>query len=467
MIKRFTLPITIPLIFKTIPLLLICPLIFGAEFERVSCVIHVHSNFSGGRTKTISQVISEAESNNVDALFLTDHDLMKWEYGIFSYSENSVLKAGPKKYLDEIQRVQSENPGIIIIPGVESAPFYYWTGTPLKHSLTLNSWHKHVIIAGLYNEDDYYNLPLMSNPSAGKFNVIKLWPLIVLTGGILLSKKRKYFFILAAIGAFLLFQGYPFRSFEYNQYSGTMGDEPYQKLIDYANSKGALTFLAHPEARNYQKPVKLGPIYASTLPYPESVYNISGLTGFGALSEGYNTAFNPGGNWDKALIEYCKGSRKKPLWGIGEIDYGERVCEIDEIKNIAWVVKKDAKSILESIRNGNFYSIWQQGKKGNFRLDDFSVSSGKSKAICGQEIEYSEPVRLAFTLASKDIKPCTAKITIIRNGETIKTIESSVPNRVIIEDTGPLPKGETYYRATIITSNSYYITLNPVFVKKG
>jgi hypothetical protein len=33
------------------------------------------------------------------------------------------------------------------------------------------------------------------------------------------------------------------------------------------------------------------------------------------------TAIEPGGIWDDVLLEYCKGKRTRPVWGISTADF--------------------------------------------------------------------------------------------------------------------------------------------------
>lgn len=225
--------------------------------------MHIHSSYSGGKNgKSITEIVSEARSKGIDAVILTDKDVLKWEYGIwplsnllkFSYSLPSVLSVGPQKYFDNVRSVEKAFPGMIVIPGVESAPFYYWKGSPFNGTLEMIGWHKHMLVFGMDKADDYINLPVVENHSAGSFNILLLWPVLLLVAALTVNMKKAARIVIAVAALVFLINNYPFRHFEFNIYSGDQGEKPYQKLIDYVNSRGGLIFWAHPEARNRELP---------------------------------------------------------------------------------------------------------------------------------------------------------------------------------------------------------------------
>ena len=132
-------------------------------FQTISCVMHIHSTYSGGKNgKSIAEIVSEARSKGIDAVILSDKDIMNWEYGLwplanlvkFSYSLPSVLSVGPQKYFNNVSAIEKAFPGMIVIPGVESAPFYYWKGNPFNGTLEMHGWHKHMLVFGMDKADD-------------------------------------------------------------------------------------------------------------------------------------------------------------------------------------------------------------------------------------------------------------------------------------------------------------------------
>ncbi|MCM8819314.1 MAG: hypothetical protein NC925_00765, partial [Candidatus Omnitrophica bacterium] len=164
---------------------------YAKDFLLIPIAIQISSKISDGKY-SIEEIAEILHKNNFKVGIITDRDLLKWEYGIWPLRNvlkkvvkfNSILDFGPKRYLGEIQKVNSLYPDLILIPGVESAPFYYWEGSLFKNNLTLVGWHKHIITIGLENPKDYYNLPIVGNDKAlrKKFktkDILKFWPILI------------------------------------------------------------------------------------------------------------------------------------------------------------------------------------------------------------------------------------------------------------------------------------------------
>ena len=89
--------------------------------------------------------------------------------------------------------------------------------------------------------------------------------------------------------------------------------EPYQNLIDFATSKGALVFWNHMEATsgiNQKANLSL-----ETLPYPDDLLNTQNYTGFQAVGDQPIAQTNPGQQWDQVLMEYLDGNRASASLG--------------------------------------------------------------------------------------------------------------------------------------------------------
>ena len=73
---------------------------------------------------------------------------------------------------------------MIIIPGIESAPYYYWQGSIFNDDLVIKDWHKHMLVIGLSNPADLEYLPVMGNPK-GLWqpcrirNIFLAWPFVL------------------------------------------------------------------------------------------------------------------------------------------------------------------------------------------------------------------------------------------------------------------------------------------------
>lgn len=479
-----------------------------SEFVQVPSVVHVHSNFSDGK-HPIEEIARLALEKEIKVLIFSDHALMCWEYGLWpsrkilkkKVEKNSVLKIGVEKYFEEIEKVQQKYPEIIFLTGVESAPFYYWSGKHFKYHLTIHDWHKHLLVTGLGNPEDYQHLPLVSNPNAGVWNlrsIVLFWPILLLAiGSWLLAKKRKrqlvfgqQIFIAQSsaykvlgiavilIGLLFLINNYPYKYFPYDQYHGDKGIEPYQNLINYVNTKGGVIFWAHPEAPNWEKPQEIEGITLQTLTYEEDLLKTRDYTGFAILYEGYKKVGIPGGIWDKILHQYCQGLREKPIWAIGELDYkseGYLGTYLDSIQNILLIptnlhkseqksrINTNIKTVLDCLRKGKFY-VLQKAKNSKLILEKFEIESEMGKAIISEEIKYSDFPKIKIKIDNGSIEKLPLKINLIRGGKVIKIFEQNLPVDIEYIDYD-LPTGKTYYRLEISGADCGILT-NPIFVIK-
>jgi len=123
-----------------------CQMSAAQGLIQAPALIHISSTISDGKY-SISEIVKIAKQNNIKIVVITDRDLMRWEYGLWplrniikkTVEMNSIFKFGIKRYLKEIESIQKANPDLILIPGTESAPFYYWQGTPFDNSLKLKN----------------------------------------------------------------------------------------------------------------------------------------------------------------------------------------------------------------------------------------------------------------------------------------------------------------------------------------
>lgn len=187
-------------------ILFICPdFALGQSLEQVSTAIQIASRVSDGKL-SLSEIISIARENNIQALIITDRDLMRWEYGIWplrnilkrKVEDKSIFTYGIKRYLKDLRLLQKNNPDLILIPGVESSPFYNWEGNVLDKTLTLRGWHRHILAVGLEKYADYNYLPVTGNKKGiycafSLKDILLFWPvLLIWAGWAVLFGRRRY-----------------------------------------------------------------------------------------------------------------------------------------------------------------------------------------------------------------------------------------------------------------------------------
>jgi hypothetical protein len=307
--------------------------IMAREFMQLPGVIHVHTTFSSGKY-SIEQLVSKAKDKKLEVLVLTDHDLVVMEYGLPPLrniikkrkERKSVLQKGPEIYLTEIERQNNLQKDVIIIPGVQSSPFYYWTGSPFKKDLSAHDYRKELLLIGMQNPLDYRKLPILHNGYSKRY-FSRLLPrsvifLISFFMGLYLIFQKKMLKVLGVLigiaSLFLLINHHPFKSSRFDSYHGDQGIEPYQEVIDYVAQRQGLTFWAHPESNYSAAGVRLGPVKLITQHYPNDLISTKNYTGFSAIYGDTATAANPGKEWDRVLNAYCKGLQRSRAWAIGQ-----------------------------------------------------------------------------------------------------------------------------------------------------
>ncbi len=463
----------------------------ASEWIPLAGAVHVHtSEFSSG-DHTLNELAGMALEKGVEVIVLNDHDKIAMSYGIppfqnilsMTVSRNSVLKQGARKYLEAVNEADAANPDVLLIPGLESAPFYYWSGSLRSGGITANDWRKHIHIIGLSNPDDIEGLPILRNGLSGRYFFPLLPGLLIFSGVILLSlvliswsgfyrTTGKVFLVLGILGAL---DAHPFKSSLYDPYHGEQGAAPYQELIDYVEAHGGMTFWAHPEAHYganetlFQKKVagfSLPRVYMNTGVHPGDLIQTDGYTGFESLYGDTIHATDAGREWDRVLIQYCNGERKKPAWGLCGIDFHKQGqnswSELDRGQTVFWVREKTRSAVLEAMRNGRMYAVFQGGEP-KMHLDLFSVSTrtGDEKAVSGETIESKgELLNIQIVVSLDDAASVQVQVEIIDSGKILATIEGETPLKI---KKNFMPSRRKGYVRAMIKSKQYRIVTNPIF----
>ncbi len=451
----------------------------ASEYIQVPGLIDLRTTYSDGELG-LESLVDLAEKRGFHVLFINDHDRLAMEYGLFPLRNilkkrvelNSINKGGPEKYLVGIKEVQGKYPDMIIIPGSETAPFYYWKGSYFTKNLTAHNHERRILTIGLEKADDYKGLPILHNGFSTRhfkvslpFILLYLVPFIL---GLLLLKWKGFSRIsgvmICGISLLFMVNTDPFRSSPFDQYHGDRGIAPYQEVIDYVDKRGGLTFWNYPETRSGVR--KMRPIFVNTPPYPEVLAQSKGYTGFAALYGDTITITEPGKEWDRVLLEYCRGERDSPVWGISTADFHKDAGSSEKLGNfptIFLVREKSKEEILFAMRKGRMYAC--RGKyPQHMVLDNFSVCSAECKtmAVSGDEILLSENPHLHIFLSAKKQTQNRVKIRLIRSGELLEVFEGSLPMEIDYEDRYFKPGRKIYYR--IDARGCGVLVSNPVFV---
>ncbi len=453
----------------------------AGKYTQLAGVIHVHSTFSSGKYP-IGELVSRAENKGLEVLILTDHDQVVMEYGLFPFrnlikrreERPSVLLAGPENYLAEIERWNRQQQSVLIIPGVQSSPFYFWSGNPFGKGLTAHNIRKELLIIGMHSPSDYYGLPLLhgrlsTRYAKGFLPRFFIFLAVFVLSIYLISQKGKIGIggvLLAVLSLAMMVNHHPFKSSRFDPYHGDQGAAPYQDVIDYARSKGGMAFWAHPESNYSKNGVQMGPVKMMTEHYPDSLVDSENYTGFAALYGDTITATKAGLHWDRVLSEYCSGNRAHRVWGIAGADYHaeENGVDLDTYQTVFLVENRESKDILQALELGRFYAV---RKAGGFRLslDQFQLKDAQTghKAIMGEELRVDRSPVVEGRLSATDGGHYSVAVSIIRGGKPIWSFEGETPLNFHFVDS-KLWTGKTFYRLDVSGKAAGQLLSNPIFV---
>ena len=468
-------------------LFLICTLLIAfpssvlALYIQIDGVADIKSNFSEG-CSSITDITSQAERQKIDVVLFGDYARNSIEFGvkpferIFKdiYQGPSVLDRGAGGYLSEIKDNDRQFKRTLLIPGVMVIPFYFWTGTNFDGNLTAHNWGKRLLVFGMPSAQDYEQLPLPNSNFSKKYtqeflkNFITVNIIFVLAVvAVYKNYLRKVTVPLMLLFGLLTLNNHPFQSSLYDAYHGDQGMKPYQSLIDFATSKGALVFWSNMEtaAGSSQK----DNLSLETLPYPDDLLKTQNYTGFQVVGDRPIVQTNPGQQWDRVLMEYLDGNREQPVWGFGSNDY---FCEnqnediLGSVRTIFLVRESSNNTVLDAMQKGRMYAV-RQTDANRLSLDEFVVKDQKTgnEVTMGQELVATDIPTVSIKLRSVQGGTKTAQIQIIRNGSLVKEETVSLPYSLTWRDVGIDRAKPVYYRIKAMVSPTDHLVSNPIFVK--
>lgn len=457
--------------------------ISGEErYQQLVGVTDLRTTFSTG-CHNLDELAAMAIQRNIDVLVVADHDRNSLEYGFlplqnllkYKISGPSVLSNGATNYLKAFDEIKRKYTDLIVIPAVESAPFYYWTGSFFSE-LQANKWENRIMVVGMTKPAHFEGLPNVNSSLSAKY-IWKFFPkgipfLVSMVLGMLLFFTKGIFkklgILIVLLNFLLIINYYALRGSQFDQYHGDQGKAPWQETINYANKIGALTFWNRLELSTGLK--KSGPINIRTNPHPEDLLETYGYTGFQAVYNNKTHVIDPGREWDIVLKQYIDGNRKRPPWSIGGNNYhceGEHGKKLTDIMTVFLVKEKTRENVLHAMKNGKMYALQ---RSGSFRLslDNFSVFDQESKniAISGDKISTNNNPVVSFEISTIPERNKEIEIHLIRSGQLIKTFHGQTPFKMAYKDNYFRGGEKIYYRLKISRSSSEdHIISNPIFVR--
>ncbi len=467
------------------------------NFLQVKGAFHVHTTYSTG-TLSLEEIVEEAQMKGIDSVIFAENFLLRFEYGLWPFrgvvkkvvEEPSVLRRGIGQWLHSIEAAQAKFPKVILIPGVEVVPYYYWTGSLVRRDLTLRDTQKNLLAVGLDTAEDYLKIPAIGNSRAVSLHrphVLKAILGLVVAGlGVLLVrterertirlkrfvvKGRKRYrvpgWVALGFGALLLLEG--FTASALDPYQGDLESGPHQRVIDAVEASGGMAFWSFPEARDFHKAAfgPLGTVTIRTDPHPEALLQTQGYTGFGAIYPDNVTFTNPGGEWDRQLLEYTEGRRARPAWGIGELGYHGPPKPLGEVLTVFLVSQRSREAILEALELGRFYSIQP---KPDYRLvlENFSIglNGGTEWIPMGGELEVDgkTPIDIRLRIGTSDRREVPFTLRLIRSGTQVRVIKGKTPFAETLNVAPPDAGRQEFFRIEIVKPHP--LLSNPIFVRR-
>ena len=458
--------------------------VIARDYIQLPGVIHIHTTYSSGRY-SIEELVTKAEEKKLGVLVLTDHDRVVMEYGLFPLrhlikkreEKNSVLQAGPEVYLTEIKRLNELQQSVLLIPGVQSSPFYYWKGNPFDQGLTAYDYRKQLLLIGLSKPDDYYSLPQLHGGFSTRYVRDLLPRFIIFFAAFLISvyllfqkgKIRIGGLFVAVLSMALMINYHPFKSSRFDPYQGDQGTAPFQDVIDYVKSRGGSVFWSHPESNYAKNAVQLGPIKMITEHYPDDLIASKNYTGFAAIYGDSSSAANAGMHWDQILMDYCRGLRDQPVWAISGSDFHEeqKGLELDTFQTIFLVNNKRGQDVLQALERGRIYAV-RKSEDSRLSLDQFQIKDKTTgiAAIMGEEINVKGTPIVEGRISALDGGRQDVTVSIVRDGEQAWTFEGQTPLDFHLADQEGW-SGKTFYRLDVKSKTGGHLLSNPIFVTRS
>lgn len=468
----------------------------GETLRPVPALVHAHSTFSTGDLP-LERLVTDAQRQGLEAILLTENYLLRVEYGLWPFrtatrvtrEEPSVLSQGVETYLAHVSEVRRRFPEMVIVPGVEVSPYYYWTGSPFTGDLTNHDFEKKLHVFGIEDPAALKRLPITGSPYLRRYTAWSvvdvlpgllifpgLWLILVgrprrrWLGGVMVVKRERRWLAggtLCVLGAVAVIRAVPFTQDPWSPYRPDPDLTIYQALIDQVESQGGITVWSFPEARDSSDHSVLGfTVRVRTDPYPDDLARTFRYTAFGGIYEDTTRVTTPGALWDYILGNYLAGERSRPPWAVGESGFhgyvaGKRPVNV---QTVFLVGEKSEAAILESFRAGRMYALSRTLAYG-LVLENFFVRQGDAEAVSGGTLRASadQPVEVRVKVTASDSGEHPIKAILVRNGEVAEIWVGKTPLEVVHRE--PFGGAPSYFRLEVRGSVPHQLLTNPIFVR--
>jgi len=378
--------------------------------------VHNHTTFSDG-CRSPEDLVKQARDEGIAVLAITDH-----REGTLCLGEkicldlggvNQKKRGGYDKYFDDLEKLAAQTAEPILLVGLETGPYFWNEGVAPYFDLKGVHWH-------------------FTTYAINDVEVYKKMPVVM--------------------GVEPKPQPDP-------------GIKPYQDWVDYMVKAGGMVFQAHPES--FDDALYGGVVHMISAMPIHLTDKLPNLTGVAIVPEGFVIVGRPGGEWDRAQLQYLAGLRKAPLWGVGEADYH---CTPPNLRNgttLFYLKKLSREDVFAAMRSGNMVALMGEEFQDIY-VSEFSVGDdrpGAEKIMFGQTVKISGAPVIRFSLN----KPAPEQeLRLVRSGKVIFTTKSS--RFEFKDDEAAVLKEKVFYRVEVegrgpmkITQGNRLFT-NPIFV---
>lgn len=468
---------------------------WGAQAVPIPAAVHVHTTFSSG-ADSLDAVVQRARAAGLKAVLFAENYALAFEYGIEPLAGlvrvrerfPSLAPGGLAAYLEAVRQARARHPDMILLPGLEVVPYYYWTGSVLERALTMYDGQKNLLIFGLERGEDLAALPIVGNPRplrASEWS-LRLVPLLLAGGGVWLFRlrrvrtvrwrqyriQREVRYRWAGTGVMVLSlalaaNGFLAGASYWDPKSGPQGYAPHQAAIDFVARHGGASVWSMPEARDFSVHERAGfSVTIRTNPYPEALAATRAYTAFGALYAETTTVEAPGGVWDQLLLDYLAGRR--PNWpvAVGESAFhyqGQAGKTLEDVQTAFFAREPTPAAVLDALRAGRAYT---HIRVPDFALvlDEFAVNGVGVGEVASADVGV--PPRISLGLSASDGRAHPVEVTLVRNGAVLAVREGPTPFALTLEDRDAPGTGAWYYRLAVRSQHGGRLLTNPIFVRR-
>lgn len=466
------------------------------ELTQVRGVVHVHTDFTTGELP-LDEIVQRARSQGIEAIFLSENYLVRVVYGLSPFrsllsvreEEPSVLRRGVERYLAMVAAARQRDPGILIVPGVEVIPHYWWSGSSFDGDLTVHDLQKNILVFGLGTPAAIAALPATGSRATARYSVgsaVEALPVLLFVPGLLLLRRRparrrlsnrvvvvearRHWGsggLLCAIAVGTLARGLPFTTDAFSPYQD-LGTAPYQELIDVVERQGGAAVWSFPDAFDYGEKRVLGlRVTLKTDPYGDDLLRTFRYSAFGGAYEDTTRFPQLGGGWDYLLAEYARGERSRPAWVIGESGFHAegKGKWIGAAETVFLVSAKSEAALVAALRRGRVYAVRRTDKTTTPVLDGFGVTAGDAIGISGDTLTVppGAPVGVRASVRMSDASAQAIRVLLIKNGSVAQVWSGATP--FTIEHQEVFDGAPAFLRLEVRSSSLAYILSNPIFLR--